>query len=76
MISEKYGKYRNKGKKLFYSTTEWIAEDKNQIEMNVSSTAIVLIYMNTSFKQLSVLESENLKVQKIKDGKRKDNNKF
>jgi hypothetical protein len=76
MISEKYGKQRNKGKKLFYSTTEWITEDKNRIEMKTSSTAILLSYMHTVFGQLDLKETENLKIQKIKDEAKKDNNKF
>lgn len=76
MISEKYGKARSKGKRLFYSTTEWITEDKNRIEMNIRSTAILLNYLHTDFGQLDFEETENLKIQKIKDGAKKDNNKF
>ena len=76
MISEKYGKQRNTGKRLFYSTTEWITEDKNRIAMNVSSTEISLSYIHAAFEQLDFKETENLKIQKIKDGAKKDNNKF
>jgi hypothetical protein len=68
MISKKYGNPQKQGRKLFYKTTEWITEDNNQIEMNVSSTAIFLNYLHTDLRQLDYDETESLKVQRIQSG--------
>ena len=76
MISKKYGKHRNKGKKLFYSATEWITEEKNQIEMRIRSAEISLLYIHNFFRQLDYEESENIKIEKINEGAKKDSNKF
>ena len=76
MITEKYGKHKNKGKKLFYYTAEWITEEKNQIEMRSRSTEISLIYTHNFFKQLNYEEVENIKIEKINEGVKKDSNKF
>lgn len=76
MISEKYGKYNKRYKKLFYSTTEWTTEDGNRIELNVSSTAIYLNYLHTELMQMDYRENETLKIQRIKAGSKKDKNKF
>lgn len=76
MISEKYGKHKKKGKKLYYFTAEWITEEKNQIEMRSRSTEISLIYTHNFFKQLNYEEAENIKIEKINEGAKKDSNKF
>lgn len=76
MISEKYGKPKKQGKRLFYKDTKWITEDVNRIEMNVSSTAIYLNYLHTDLRQLDYDESEGLKVQRIQSGSTKDKAKF
>jgi hypothetical protein len=79
MISEKHGKPERHGKRrLFYSDTEWITQDGNQIQMSVSSTAMVIFlsYLHTNLRQLDYEETENLKLQKIKSGAARDKNKF
>lgn len=76
MISGKYGKPQKQGRKLFYSTKNWLTEDGNKLEMRVSLTAIFLSYLHTDLRQLDYNESEGLKIQKIQSGVKKDKDKF
>lgn len=76
MISDKYGDHQRKGNKLFYKATKWITEDSNQIELQVHSTSIALSYLHTEMRQLDFDEAEDLKVQKIQAGAKKDKGKF
>ncbi len=76
LISEKYGRPPGKHKKLFNSSLDWIAENKNQIEMQIMSTSIILKYLHTDFRQIDYEETESLKIQKIKAGAKKDKDKF
>lgn len=76
LLSDKYGKPKNRGKELFYDTTSWEVSETSDVSMKVGPGTIMISYVDREIEAMKKNEDLSLKESARKNYLLKDKGKY